>query len=132
MARQPRNRNKSKQTTIPAQAAKVALYLRVSTEGQANDGNGLEAQRTALMERCKREGWTDTIEFVDAGVSGKSTKRPEFQHMMEAARAGTVQIVMAAKLDRLARNTIDFLQTADELVKVGCRLVMLEPDIDSG
>ena len=39
---------------------------------------------------------------------------------------------MAAKHDRLARNTVDFLQTADELTKAGCRLVMLDPDIDLG
>jgi len=132
MARIARSRNAAKQTNIPTQAATVALYLRVSTEGQADDGSGLDAQRTALMARCDKEGWTDTIEFVDAGISGKSTNRPQYQAMMDAARAGTVQIVMAAKLDRIARNTIDFLQTADELTKAGCRLVMLEPDIDLG
>jgi site-specific DNA recombinase len=133
MARTPRNRNKPQQMTIPTKAAKVACYLRVSTETQANDGNGLDAQRSALRNRCEREGWTDVIEFVDAGASGKSTDgRPEFQRMMAAAKAGEVQIVMAAKLDRIARNTVDFLQTADELQSVGCRLVMLEPDIDFG
>lgn len=132
MARIARNRNQAKQTSIPTQAAKVALYLRVSTEGQADDGNGLGAQRTALRARCVKEQWTDTTEFVDAGISGKSTDRPQFQAMMDAARAGVVQVVMAAKLDRIARNTIDFLQTADELTKAGVRLVMLEPDLDFG
>ena len=132
MARIARNRNRAKQASIPAQAAKVALYLRVSTERQADDGNGLDSQRAALLARCEREGWTDITEFEDAGISGKSTDRPQFQAMMEAARAGVVQVVMAAKLDRIARNTIDFLQTADELTRAGVRLVMLEPDIDLG
>ncbi len=132
MARIARNRNKTQQAAIPMNTAKVAVYLRVSTETQADNGNGLDAQRTALMARCQREGWTDTIEFVDAGISGKSTDRPEFQRMMEAARAGVVQVVMAAKLDRIARNTVDFLSTADELTRMGCRLVMLEPDLDLG
>jgi site-specific DNA recombinase len=81
----------------------------VSTELQANDGNSIDAQRTMLCARCEREGWTDTLEFVDAGISGKSTEgRHEFQGMMAAARAGEVQVVMAAKLDRIARNTVDF------------------------
>lgn len=132
MARIARSRNKTKQAIIPTQAAKVALYLRVSTEGQADDGNGLDSQRSAMLARCSKEGWADVVEFKDAGISGKSTDRPEFQRMMDAARAGSVQVVMAAKLDRIARNTIDFLQTADELQKFGCRLVMLEPDIDYG
>jgi site-specific DNA recombinase len=132
MARIARSRNTIKQAAIPTKAATVALYLRVSTEGQAQDGNGLDAQRSALLARCGREGWVDAVEFVDAGISGKSTNRPQFQAMMDAARAGAVQVVMAAKLDRIARNTVDFLQTADELQKVGVRLVMLEPDIDFG
>lgn len=132
MARIARNRNKTQQMAIPAQAARVALYLRVSTETQADNGMGLDAQRSALLARCKREAWEDYTEFVDAGISGKSTDRPAYQAMMDAARAGAVQVVMAAKLDRIARNTVDFLQTADELKKAGVRLVMLEPDIDFG
>jgi site-specific DNA recombinase len=132
MATRPRNRNKVKQAALPTTAARVGLYLRVSTEAQAEDGNGLEAQRAALLARCEREHWTDLHEYVDAGISGKSTNRPEFQRMMSDARAGAIHVVVAAKLDRIARNTVDFLQTADELQKVGCRLVMLEPDIDYG
>jgi site-specific DNA recombinase len=133
MATLPRNRNKARQTSLPTTTAKVGIYLRVSTESQADDGNGIEAQRSALLARCSKEGWTDIAEYIDAGASGKSTEgRDEFQRLMADAKAGSIQIVMAAKLDRIARNTIDFLQTADELQRVGCRLVMLEPDIDYG
>ncbi len=133
MATRPRNRNKATQAQLPTTAATVGLYLRVSTESQADDGNGLDAQRNALLARCSKEGWGDVVEYVDAGISGKSTEgRAEFSRMIADAKAGAIQIVMAAKLDRIARNTIDFLQTADELTKAGCRLVMLEPDIDLG
>jgi site-specific DNA recombinase len=132
MSTKPRNRNRPRQGALPTQSAKVALYLRVSSEVQANDGYGIEAQRTALLARCDREGWTDIAEYKDAGISGKSTDRPEFQRMMDDALAGAVTVVMAAKLDRLARNTVDFLQTADALAGAGCRLVMLDPDLDFG
>jgi site-specific DNA recombinase len=133
MATKPRNRNKAKQAALPTAAARVGLYLRVSTELQAEEGNGIDAQRAAMISRCKKEEWTDIHEYVDAGASGKSTEgRHEFQRLMADAKAGAIQIVMAAKLDRIARNTVDFLQTADELTKAGCRLVMLEPDIDLG
>ena len=132
MATLPRNR-KARQVILPTTFSKVGIYLRVSTESQADEGNGLPAQRTALLARCSKEGWTDIHEYVDAGISGKSTEgRAEFNRMMADAKAGAIQVVMAAKLDRIARNTIDFLQTADELTKAGCRLVMLEPDIDLG
>lgn len=133
MASKPRNRNKAKQAQLPTASATVGLYLRVSTESQADEGNGLDAQRSALLARCSKEGWADVVEYVDAGISGKSTEgRAEFNRMIADAKAGAIQVVMAAKLDRIARNTIDFLQTADELTKAGCRLVMLEPDIDYG
>lgn len=133
MATLPRNRNKAKQATLPTASARVGLYLRVSSESQANDGNGLDAQRSALLARCDKENWSDVVEYVDAGISGKTTEgRDEFNRMMADAKAGAIQVVMAAKLDRIARNTVDFLQTADELTKVGCRLVMLEPDLDLG
>ena len=131
MARIARNRNKIRQDELMNGAARVGLYLRVSTETQANDGNGLAAQRSALMARCSKEGWDDVAEYVDAGISGKSTEgRDAFSRMIDDAKAGAIQIVMAAKLDRIARNTADFLKTADMLDKAGCRLVMLEPDID--
>jgi len=133
MATRPRNRNKATQAQLPSASATVGLYLRVSTESQADEGNGLDAQRTALLARCSKEGWGDVVEYVDAGASGKSTDgRAEFSRMIADAKGGAIQVVMAAKLDRIARNTIDFLQTADELTKAGCRLVMLEPDIDLG
>lgn len=133
MATRPRNRNKATQAQLPSASATVGLYLRVSTESQADDGNGLDAQRTALLERCSKKGWADVVEYVDAGASGKSTEgRAEYQRMMADAKAGSIQIVMAAKYDRIARNTVDFLQTADTLTKAGCRLVVLEPDIDLG
>ena len=93
----------------------MGLYLRVSTSRKPTTERD-RRPATALLARCSKEGWADMAEYVDAGISGKSTEgRAEFNRMMADAPGGSIQIVMAAKLDRIARNTIDFLQTADEL-----------------
>lgn len=92
-----------------------ALYIRVSTDRQANEGFSLDAQRERLDAYCVAQGWTvcpDHI-YVDAGESGKSVERPEYQRMMAAIATGDVRRIAAVKLDRLSRNTKDFLGLLD-------------------
>lgn len=111
----------------------TALYIRVSTVKQAEEGNSLAAQRKELDAYCDANGWhvcPDHI-YVDAGVSGKSDDRPAFQAMMAAAQAGQIQRIVATKLDRIARNLKNLLQTVDELKKYGCALVIKKEQFDT-
>lgn len=113
----------------------TAIYLRVSTEGQADEGYSLDAQRSKLLAYCDAHDWrvSDEYVYVDAGASGTSTeKRDAFRAMMDAARLGAVNRIVAVKLDRLARNVRDFLQTVDELAAVGCDLVLIQESFDTG
>lgn len=110
----------------------TALYIRVSTVKQAEEGNSLAAQRKELDAYCDANGWhvcPDHI-YVDAGVSGKSDDRPAFQAMMAAAN-GQVQRIVATKLDRIARNLKNLLQTVDELKHYGCALVIKKEAFDT-
>ena len=111
----------------------TALYIRVSTQRQADEGYGLDAQRSELQAYCTAMGWTvaDAHIYVDAGVSGKSTDRPAFQAMLEAARTGVIGRVVATKLDRIARNLKDLLQTVDELKRDKCALVVKKEQFDT-
>jgi site-specific DNA recombinase len=111
----------------------TALYIRVSTVKQAEEGNSLAAQRKELYAYCAGQGWhvcPDHI-YVDAGISGKSDDRPAFQAMMTAAQAGQIQRIVATKLDRIARNLKNLLQTVDELKQYGCALVIKKEQFDT-
>ena len=111
----------------------TALYVRVSTQSQADEGYSLEAQQERLEAYCKAQGWhvcPDHI-YIDAGVSGKTTERPQFQAMLEAAQAGQVQRIVAMKLDRMARNVREFLATVDQLKAWGCDLVLVKESFDT-
>lgn len=130
-------RRMNKRTTAAARTMSAldctAIYMRVSTAGQAEDGFGLDAQRTRLEAQCIARGWTICPEhiYTDAGVSGKSTDRPAYVAMLEAARTGMVQRIVALKLDRMARNVRDFLGLVDELQALGVDLVLIDEAFDT-
>ena len=111
----------------------TALYIRVSTLKQADEGFSLAAQRKELDDYCTRQGWPIALDhiYVDAGVSGKTDARPAFQAMLAAAQAGQLQRIVATKLDRIARNLKNLLQTVDELKKYGCALVIKKEAFDT-
>ncbi len=87
MARKLSKGKKAQQIALGLQESVTALYIRVSTEKQATEGHGLDAQRAELDTYCDKQGWTVADEhiYIDAGVSGKTDERPAFQRMMQAA-----------------------------------------------
>jgi len=125
--------DQAKQGNLGLQATCTALYVRVSTQSQADEGFSLEAQQERLEAYCKAQGWhicPDHI-YIDAGVSGKTTDRPRFNAMLAAAQAGSIQRIVAMKLDRMARNVREFLATVDQLKVWGCDLVLVKESFDT-
>ena len=102
---------------IPAYA-----YLRVSTAEQAKHGISLEAQQARIEAYCKLQGLQLVKMFTDAGVSGSKRleTRPaggelnKLLYQLRQAKGTTHVAVVAVKLDRLFRRTIDCLTTYDE------------------
>ncbi len=112
----------------------TSLYIRVSTEKQADEGFSLDAQKSRLAAYCEAQQWhvCPNHIYIDAGVSGKSTTgRDSFNAMMQAAKDGIVKRVVAIKLDRIARNTKDFLSIVDTLQGYGCDLVLIKESFDT-
>ena len=124
--------SKAKQTALGAGAA-TALYIRVSTDKQANEGYSLEAQREKLQAYCIAQGWAadEAHIYVDAGQSAKSTDRPEYQRMIADVAAGDVRRIVAVKLDRLSRNTRDFLGLLDYCDEHACGIVSIAESFDT-
>lgn len=81
------------------------IYLRVSTTAQAVDGYGLDAQETACREYASRHGISITSVHRDEGVSGtlEAADRPGLLDALGAIQDGAVDVLIVARLDRLAR-----------------------------
>ena len=133
MARHYAKRTNANQVELGAKVDCTALYIRVSTEKQADEGFSLDAQESRLRAYCDAQQWTVCADhiYVDAGISGKSTDREQFQAMMQAAKDGSVKRIVTMKLDRLARNTKDFLSIVDTLQNDGCDLVLIKESFDT-
>lgn len=97
-----------------SEASRAALYIRVSTTEQAEEGYSLDAQRRRLIAYCESQGWIIADVYVEAGVSAKDTNRPELQRMLADMVRRLFDIVLTVKLDRLTRSVRD----CDELLKL--------------
>ena len=91
-------------------------YARVSTKGQAKDGNSLESQSLLL-----REAGVDKI-FYDS-FTGRKMERPEFNKLLSVLHEGDKLIV--TKLDRFARSAVQGSQMIEELIAKGVTVHVL-------
>ena len=72
----------------------TALYERLSRDDeQAGESNSIQNQRKILQKAAKDKGYTDTVFFVDDGITGTTMKRPGFQKMLTAIEAGYISAV---------------------------------------
>lgn len=105
-------------------------YVRVSTEGQVQDGISLSAQETKVRAWAELNGVDRLDIFRDAGLSGKrADNRPGLQEALSTICSGDVLIVYS--LSRLARSTKDTILIAEKLEKKGVDLVSLSEKIDT-
>lgn len=110
---------------------KVVGYTRVSTSDQADNGNGLAAQRAAIEAACARKGWKLVTILEDRGLSGKSRKdRKALEAAVAMCEAGAAQALVTAKLDRLSRSIIDFATLMEQARRAGWAIVVLDCDFD--
>lgn len=110
----------------------VAIYTRVSTEEQKNEGLSLSAQSSKLNEYCKAKEWKIYKIYTDAGISGKSIKgRKAFQEMMNDAKAKKFSAILITKFDRAFRNVREALNILDELNNLGINFISISENIDT-
>ena len=81
-------------------------YARVSTTGQAHDGNSLDAQVNALQEAGAEKIFSDVF-------SGRTTKRPELDKLLRVIQDDDTLII--TRLDRIARSLIQGVQLLENL-----------------
>ena len=98
----------------------VGIYIRVSTEEQANEGYSISAQRERLKAFCVAQNWQEHKFYVDEGISGRNTNRPQLKKLMKDIEAGHINVLLVYRLDRLTRSVRDLHKILDELDKRNC------------
>lgn len=107
----------------------IGAYIRVSSKQQVENGQGLPAQRNAIEQHAKRQGWTITRWFEDAGVGGAILDSPALMALTDAVEQGEVNIVIFDRLNRLSRDLIRQETTLQKWETAGALVISLNEDI---
>src|SRR6267143_1666274 len=108
----------------------VALYARVSSDGQARD-NTIASQIAALQERVAADGFRVLPDhaYVDEGYSGTILLRPALEKMRDAVAAGIVTRIYIHAPDRLVRRYAHQILLIEEFHRVGAEVIFLNHSI---
>ncbi|BAL00333.1 putative recombinase [Oscillibacter valericigenes Sjm18-20] len=111
----------------------AALYCRLSRDDNLDtESNSISNQKKILQKTAKEKGYTDTIFFVDDGVTGTTMKRPDYQRMIQAIEAGYISAVLVKDLSRLGRNYIEVGKLTEEFFpQHDVRLIAVSDGVDS-
>ena len=122
-----------KQSSKKHELGTAALYCRLSRDDNMDsESNSIQNQRKILQKAAKDKGYTDTIFFVDDGITGTTMKRPGFQKMLAAIEAGYISAVFVKDLSRLGRNYIEVGKLTEEFFPLhDIRLVAVSDGVDS-
>ena len=111
---------------------KVAIYSRVSTLHQAEEGYSISQQIEALTKYCQAMGWAIYDNYSDGGFSGGKLERPAMQQMIQDAKSSKFDTVIVYKLDRLSRNVRDTLYLVKDVFNANnVDFVSLQENIDT-
>jgi DNA invertase Pin-like site-specific DNA recombinase len=84
---------------------RAVIYARYSSANQREAS--IDDQVRICSDLIRRQGWTLGAVHSDQALSGASTLRPGYQRLLEQARAGSYDVLVAEGLDRLSRDQAD-------------------------
>jgi DNA invertase Pin-like site-specific DNA recombinase len=105
---------------------RVALYVRVSTDGQSVDNQVRELQAVA-----ERHGWVIFDTYSDPAVSGAKAQRPAFDRMMAGVQRRDFDMIAAWAVDRLGRSLQNLLVFLGEIKAKGVDLYLHQQGLDT-
>ena len=103
---------------------KAVIYCRVSTKEQVDEGGSLATQEKICNEYALKNGYDIAMVFIEQGESAKNTNRTQLQEMLTycALKKNNISVVIAYKIDRIARNIDDYRQIRLLLKKHGVEI----------
>ncbi|BFH15658.1 recombinase family protein [Paenibacillus melissococcoides] len=93
----------------------VGIYIRVSTEEQAQHGFSIDAQKEKMIAYCKSQGWEEYKLYIDDGYTGTNMDRPALNRLVRHIENQKINLVVVYKLDRLSRRQRDVLYILEEI-----------------
>ena len=107
---------------------RVAIYARVSTDGQS-----VNAQLAELREVADRRGWEIVREYTDKGISGAKGRdqRPALDAMLKAATRREFDMVAGWSVDRLGRSLQHLVTGLGDLQAAGVGLYLHKQGLDT-
>lgn len=110
---------------------RIAIYLRVSTDEQAEKNISIPAQESRIRSYCKSKGWTVISEpYIDNGYSGKNLERPAIQQLIKDCKEDKFDAVAVWKLDRLSRRQRDAIHIIEDVFGLNPESKNIERKID--
>lgn len=111
----------------------VGLYIRVSTDFQAEEGYSVDIQTERLKAYCVSRGFKHYKLYVDGGWSGSNLLRPEIQNLITDIKHNKIDTVIVYKLDRLSRSQKDTLYFIEDLlIPYNISFISLHENLDTG
>lgn len=108
---------------------RIAIYSRKSKE--TNKGESIENQVNMCKDYFTRKYDNCEFEvFEDEGFSGGNTNRPAFKRMLQLAKHGQFDVVACYRIDRIARNVVEFFKIFGMLEESNVMLVSIKEDFD--
>jgi site-specific DNA recombinase len=111
---------------------KTGIYVRVSTEDQAQEGFSIRAQIEKLKSYALLKDWEIYDIYSDEGISGKNiVARPAINRLIDDIKSGKVNNVLVFKVDRLTRSTKNLIELVDLFEENKCTFNSLTESIDT-
>ena len=108
----------------------AAIYVRVSTDQQAEKGYSIETQLVACRKYARELGAINIEEFVDDGYSAEFIERPDLTRLRKSVKAKQFDLVVFYDPDRMARNLMHQLIIAEEIDKSSAELKFVVVNYD--
>ncbi len=103
----------------------IVAYCRVSTD-KTDQINSLNTQKEFFENYAKNNNHNLIHVYADEGISGtKLKKRTDFLNLMEDAKKNKFEMVVVKDVSRMARNTVDFLNSIRTLKALDIETVFL-------
>lgn len=110
----------------------AALYIRVSTDAQYEEGYSVEAQKEKLEQYCRLKDISDYEFYIDGGWSGSNIERPEMQRLIKDINNKRISAVIVYKLDRLSRSQKDTIFLLEDVFNPNdCNFISLQENFDT-
>lgn len=93
----------------------AALYIRVSTDAQVEEGYSIGAQKKMLEAYCVSKNIENYTFYIDGGYSGSNINRPKMQQLILDIKSNKISHVIVYKLDRLSRSQKDTLTLIEDI-----------------